>query len=202
MRFPGPVPRNRASLPATMPTSKPTARTPLPYALLYSALGIVLHGRPHGTVQELTPGDLSRAIAIATANRQRAGHILPGSRTLSPAGLAWQRAKKRERTAPRVAEDVAEWERLVALSHAPAPKRPAKAPVPKGPEVYALRVMWSAEHRQWRFTLKHHRTLVASGGLLGVRRNSSALALLSAATRATMGGLPKAALVRFTLARP
>jgi hypothetical protein len=186
-----------------MPTSKPTARTPLPYAILYSALGIVLDGRLHGAVKAVAPADLSRAIAIATANRQRAGHVLPGSRTLSPAGLAWQRAKKRERTAPRVAEDVAEWARLVALSHVPAPKRPAKAPVPKAPEVYALRVMWSAAPRQWRYTLKHQRALVASGGLSGVRRNSSALALLTAATLATTGvRLPKAALVRFTLDRP
>jgi hypothetical protein len=83
---------------------------------MHTALGVVLQGREHGAIKRLAASDMSRAIAIATAQRQRAGHIVTGTRTLTPDGRVWQRAKKRALTAPVVAGEVVEWERLVALT--------------------------------------------------------------------------------------
>lgn len=98
------------------------ARVALPFPIMHTALGVVLQGREHGTIKRLAAGDMSRAIAIATAQRQRAGHIVTGTRTLTPEGRVWQRAKKRALTAPVVAGEVAEWERIVALTRKKAKK--------------------------------------------------------------------------------
>lgn len=164
-------PWRRATLRA-MPTSPD--RQPLPYLVVLTALGVILAGRPHGEVDALTPAELSRAIQIATAARQKSGHLLPGSRTLSAGGKVWQRQTKRERTAERVAEDEREWERLVALTHRKRRKAKANA-APR----YDVRVAWSEPLGCWTYAVRS-KGRVDLRGFLGSRMNASAATLLRA----------------------
>lgn len=108
-----------------MPTAAST-RQPLPLPVVYTAVGILSGGRPHGERKTLTPAELSRAVQVATARRQEQGHLVPGTRRLTAAGIAWERSTRAAK--PQLVQAAqAEFERLVTLTHASQPKEPRTA---------------------------------------------------------------------------
>lgn len=93
----------------------PLGRGELPFPVIYSAVGILTKGKEYGRVTRLKAGQLSRAIAIATAQRQKSGHVRAGSRELTRRGRDWVDSFDGE-----VVEAVrSEFERLSSIS----PKR-------------------------------------------------------------------------------
>ncbi len=163
-----------------MRTSTAPTRAPLPYLVVFTALGVLSGGRPYAEVKAVTSAELSRAIQIATASRQKAGHLLPGSRVLSAGGKAWQREVKRQHAPERVAENEREWERMVELTHRKVRKAKANA----GPR-YDVRVAWSEASGGWVFAVRRGGRVELRGFLLGPRIGASAATLARAFRKAT-----------------
>ncbi len=183
-----------------MPT--PANPAPLPFPVVHTALAVVLKGRAHGAVRALTPAELSKAIQIATAARQREGVLLTGTRHLSPQGASWQRAKKRELGAAAVAAEAAEWERLVALTHKPQVTPEAREMLKRGAPAYTIHVGWG-DGIDRPITLRHERKVVLRGWVMGLRRNASDDTVLAACAEATREfKFKRGSVIRYAIDRP
>lgn len=102
-------------------------RTGLPFPIAYSVVGILTKGREYGEVKRLSKASLSGAIQIATASRQKLGHIERGSHRVTEAGERWMVRLDPEKAAAASEE----FERLVSLTKGPPAKRGPRASVPR-----------------------------------------------------------------------
>lgn len=100
----------------TRPNPEGSGREPLPFPVIYTAVGILIDGKDYGQVRRVTKAQMSRAIQIATKARQREKLIRSGTRDLTAAGRRWV-ADKEAREPLTVAAVRDEFERLVDLTH-------------------------------------------------------------------------------------
>lgn len=110
--------------------SSPARDGSLPFSVIYTAVGVLLKGKPYGTVKRMSKESLSRAIQIATASRQKQGHLAIGTRTVTAAGRRWER-DLRESDPLKVRAVEFEFERLVGLTKKKPAKSGPRASVPK-----------------------------------------------------------------------
>lgn len=133
-RYQSPGRRHNPTASGGGPKGDEDSRGRLPFPVIYSVVGILLKGRPRGTVTRLTKRSLGGAIGIAINSRKKQGFLRTANgkatRELTKAGEDWVKQWKRDHPG-EYDEVMAEFERLREITKAPPKKKGPRASVPR-----------------------------------------------------------------------